>query len=534
MRRRPPGVRLARIILLIVAACAARVAQAQAQAQVPVPSQAPAQAIDALESAAPKPPNVVPQAREEPPRRLPLAGYANGSFFLRDPNDWFVLFPKGRLQIDWYNFLNRGATPEGVTSNSGQDTRPKDTLFIRRARIELQGTFIGHFDFTIAGEFVNLPSTGSYGTLNDGYIIVDYLSFLKLQVGQYDLPFTLENRTSDKLFDFMERSTAIRAFAVPAIKDLGAMVWGWLPREVAYYSVGVFNGDGPNFKNQDNNPALIGRAFVAPVAWMRAAERHGWMKRIEVGASFWWQQNTNLGGAAAPSTDHAQDDLLSMTTQGGVSFFNSSFAAGVDGSGNAIRSHLAPWGTTTKWAVEASVPIGKLGARFELIHQSLDLAQYNDAPNVKTLSLSRAEGVRGGRLDGFAYYIELYAWILGDTMFLDQPGLEPVPHIRRFAVAREPRWGLMVAVKYEHLGMDVSGLPVGTLNSMGQPMANPAQGHYELHTFALGLNAWGTKHVRLTANYVVNYIDGDAPNVTKNLFYQRLEHELLFRLAVGL
>src|SRR3954462_13986606 len=78
----------------------------------------------ATSSPAPEQPNVVPQAAIPPPPApvtppgiLPLAGYANGSFFLRDPNDWFVLFPKGRLQVDWYNFLNRGDKPASTTYN---------------------------------------------------------------------------------------------------------------------------------------------------------------------------------------------------------------------------------------------------------------------------------------------------------------------------------------------------------------------------------------------------------------------------------
>src|SRR5258706_13801931 len=83
----------------------------------------------------------------------PLAGY-NGSFFLRDPNDWFVLFPKGRLQIDAYTFGNRGDLPASATaSNASNDPRPNNSFFVRRARAELQGTFAKHFDFSTAGEF---------------------------------------------------------------------------------------------------------------------------------------------------------------------------------------------------------------------------------------------------------------------------------------------------------------------------------------------------------------------------------------------
>src|SRR5207244_381508 len=131
----------------------------------------------------------------------------------------------------WFNFLNRGDAPSGVDSNAAKDPRPKDTLFVRRARAELQGTFMGHFDFHIAGEFASTPATGATGTVADAYVIVDYLPYLKLQAGQFDLPFTLENRTSDKYFDFMERSVVVRSFGVPANKDQGAMLFGWLPKK---------------------------------------------------------------------------------------------------------------------------------------------------------------------------------------------------------------------------------------------------------------------------------------------------------------
>jgi len=63
---------------------------------------------------------------------------------------------------------------------------------------------------------------------------------------------------------------------------------------------------------------------------------------------------------------------------------------------------------------------------------------------------------------------------------------------------------------------------------------NPAVGSYTLHVFEIGLNAWLTKHIRLTGNYVLNYMGGDADNVKKGFYFQKPEHELLFRAAVQL
>jgi phosphate-selective porin len=479
------------------------------------------------------PPALVPVVREPLPPPPPLAGYANGSFFLRDPHDWFVLFPKGRLQIDSYNFLNRGSAPAGVDSNSSKDPRPRDTIFVRRARVELQGTVMKHFDFHIAGEYASTPATGSTGTVADAYVIVDYLPFLKLQGGQFDAPFTLENRTSDKYFDFMERSLAVRAFGVPTNKEQGAMLFGWLPRKVAYYSIGVFDGDGQNFRNQDNHFAVIGRAFVAPFAPFASGRQ--WMEDIWVGGSFWWQRNRNPGGAVTPNVGGAaQNDLPAMATQGGFGFFSTSYANGSDTAGNSIRSHLVPGGDTVKWALEANIPLKRVGARFELVHQSVDLTQYNDT-NPTNASLTRSTAGTGAKLDGYGYYVEVYGWLLGNSSFLETPGLEPAPRIKRFQVTTEPKWGLMLAAKYEHVGFNVAGLPSGAVDPGTQIAArDPAEGYYQIHAFELGLNGWATKHVRLTANYVLNYIDGDSGQVKKNFYYRRPEHELLFRLGVNL
>src|SRR5438128_112542 len=112
---------------------------ALAQPTEPSPSASPAAAT---ESPAPSPSPGAIMVPAPPMHHDPLAGYSNGGFFLRDPHDWFVLFPRGRMHIDSYFFLNRdgngdskgGAIP-GTINNGPKDNRPKDTIFIRRARV---------------------------------------------------------------------------------------------------------------------------------------------------------------------------------------------------------------------------------------------------------------------------------------------------------------------------------------------------------------------------------------------------------------
>ena len=67
---------------------------------------------------------------------------------LHDANDWFVLFPKARMQIDAYTFLNPGSLPPGIVDN-GPNRENKSTLFLRRARLEIIGTIARHFDYML-------------------------------------------------------------------------------------------------------------------------------------------------------------------------------------------------------------------------------------------------------------------------------------------------------------------------------------------------------------------------------------------------
>src|SRR5262249_21716993 len=141
------------------------------------------------------------------------------------------------------------------------------------------------------------------------------------------------------------------------------------------------------------------------------------------------------------------------------------------------------------WVFEVNIFWKWVGLRFEMVGQTIDLAQYNDTnPANATLARTAVGAVRGqgpAQLDGLGYYIEAYGWILGDVNFLETPGIEAAPRLKRFSVAKEPRWGLMLAAKYEHVAFDVTGLPAQADGSL-----DPAQGHYSIDVFELGLNAW--------------------------------------------
>jgi len=352
--------------------------------------------------------------------------------------------------------------------------------------------------------------------------VLNWTPLLQLEVGQFYTPFTLENPTSENYGDFMEKASPVR-YAVPSSREIGLMVFGEAPQQVARYWLGAFNGDGQNYKNLDNQPAIIGRAVLSPLALI--PEHPQWQSNVWLGGSFWTQKATNLGGAAPPSTTATQGDIASVTTQAGVSVFNSTYANGTDAANNAIRTHLAPDGRITKYALELNLPVFEqsVGLRAEYIYQSIDLSQYNDTATARAKAGS-------GKLSGGGGYVEAYAWI-GEKVDVDLPGLYKVPHWSGYVAPPPPRWAVMLAAKYEHLGFDVDGLP------SGKKAPDPASGSYSLDVFELGGSLWYTRHSRIMANYVLNYIgavDNSAAVAQKGPFFRKTDHELLFRFAVSL
>jgi Phosphate-selective porin O and P len=477
---------------------------------------------------------------DDPDLTAPLAGYSWKNFFLRDRHSWFVLVPKGRINVDWYNFLNRPPAAPGIVPNSTADAARaslRNQVFIRRARLGLAGTFARGIDFRVEADFASVAQAGQYATLADASVVINYWDYLKLEVGQFYSPFTLENQTSENFTDFMEKSAVVR-WAVPNTRDTGGMLFGEGPGHVVRWWFGLFDGSGQNFKNFDNRLAVQMRAIVAPLALWR--KHPAWAEEVWLGGSFWWRQYDNDALAQTPSTTGAAAlDLPSLTTTGGFSAFSSNYANGADANKNPIRSHLAPAGPTWKWALEVNVPVrGRYGVRAEYVHQAIDLHQYEDVnpspsagAGAGTGNPTRTDGPFA-HLDGWGAYVAAWAWIGGDIN-ADHPGLYSVPHWTGYVTPKPPRWAVLLAAKYEHVEFDITNLP------MVGSKPDPATGHYGLDTFALGASIWVTRHSRLMVNYLANYIGlGDparaAANATKNLFFQQFEHELLFRLQVNL
>jgi len=400
-----------------------------------------------------------------------------------------MLMPGGRLQVDGAFFSRQ---------------TPKSGLYLRRSIVELRG-WVGHtFYFDFGGDFAPVPPPGTQvapSVLPAADNFLAYAPFgdaLVVQAGQFDVPFTLDNRTSDTETDFIERSMVARSLGAPRNKDVGGMVHGLLWRRRVYYSVGLFNGEGAGFRNLDNQADAIGRVVVTPLAGS-----DGPLSGVSVGGSAW--RGNHVLGPEAPV----------QATPGGVVFFQPEWT----GSFGSPTFALHEQGTIQAFAGEVSFPIGsRFGVRGELVWKKQQLVEATVLP-------SGLNPIGAATLDGIAAYGEVWFWLLGDQRLRPAPGYEmPVRPGWTPGPPLEP--ALMLALRGEVLKEDL-GTDTTSLGDPGVATTRVVSG-------TAGLNYWRGRLVRLSANYVLNYWSGTSETILALIAAGRLEHEVLFRFALSL
>src|SRR5438874_13668606 len=152
-------------------------------------------------------------------------------------------------------------------------TALKDRFRLRRARINLTGDFAEQFDFKVEGEFENSDGISSGRTAFSATdIFVNWHQFAEANVkaGQWKAPFGLEQLTPDPSLIIIERS--LPTGAITPERQIGVQLWGkpltniWPgEKDLLTYYAGIFNGNGRNTTNNDNNNFMyVGRLESIP------------------------------------------------------------------------------------------------------------------------------------------------------------------------------------------------------------------------------------------------------------------------------
>lgn len=143
----------------------------------------------------------------------------------------------------------------------------QDRFLVRRARVNLRGSFGKDWSFKLESDFGanTLGSSSNYrAQLTDAHLDWTPHPAAQVRLGQFKTPFGWEQLLSDTQNPFVERS--LPNDRLTAGRQIGLGLSGSVLDKRLEYSVGAFNGNGVNNSNNDNsNFFTAGR--VAFKAW---------------------------------------------------------------------------------------------------------------------------------------------------------------------------------------------------------------------------------------------------------------------------
>ncbi|MEH2870204.1 porin [Segatella copri] len=173
---------------------------------------------------------------------------------------------------------------------NGQKDAESNSFNIRMARISLEGRIAGDFYWKTQIQFNGNTSTlGSSPRMVDLFAEWQKYEYFKVKIGQFKNPFTFENpmhpidqgfmgysQNVSKLAGFSDRAGEHASNG----RDIGLQFQGDFlknanGRNLLHYQIGVFNGQGTNTKDVDQQKNVIGGVWVMPVSGMRIGA-FGW------------------------------------------------------------------------------------------------------------------------------------------------------------------------------------------------------------------------------------------------------------------
>ena len=173
---------------------------------------------------------------------------------------------------------------------SGQKNAESNSFNIRMGRIALEGRIADDFYWKTQIQFNgNTSNLGSSPRMVDLFAEWQKYEYFKVKVGQFKNPFTFENpmhpidqgfmgysQNVSKLAGFSDRAGEHASNG----RDIGLQLQGDFlknanGRNLLHYQVGVFNGQGTNTKDVDNQKNVIGGIWLMPVSGMRIGA-FGW------------------------------------------------------------------------------------------------------------------------------------------------------------------------------------------------------------------------------------------------------------------
>ncbi|MET0340132.1 MAG: porin [Polyangiales bacterium] len=417
-----------------------------------------------------------PIAPEDPPRAR--VDYSDGTFYLRSREDHVVMVVGGRAHLDVYAFAGEGIAAYERSNGTGL----KPNFLFRRFVLEMGGIIRKKWFYWLGGNFAPSGVDANQapvhpGNVYDGFVGYLFRPNLRLYFGQYNAPFTMENVTSSRWLDLMERALTVRTLATPYNKADGLMLWGETAHKHLEAQLGGFGGDGMNRPNIDARFDVMARVLVRPLA-----SRSDALQRFHVGGGLRHGRR---------DADHVRYDAPNLSTPGGYTFWTARHGSGAD------ETHVMPARRQMAFAGEAYLPFARFDLRGEFV--------YLHEERREALASARDVSVRGGALEGFGSYAQLGIWLAGTPRISGHPagtyGVLKVPN----DIGAQAPYALQLVLRGEALRLSYRsnsrfGASQGRLDARTDAI--------EVNALQVALNYWATKHVRLTVQHSLYHFPG--------------------------
>jgi hypothetical protein len=500
---------------------------APAQAAPPAETPPPPPPAPGAAPAAVEPPAAVPSPfpeGESPDERMDLAGW-NSGFFIRDSRDMFRFYPHFLAEMDFYSSAG-GGVYAGSDPKAPKDVKAADVaaglkprLFVRRARIGFEAELLkrwsagailefggqqvgnlagnqeqlaappGQSPTATSGRYAAVESVATTPTPADVYINYSVCKCFNIQIGHFNIPFSMDNRTGGLFYPEIERTAAIRSFVLGnSPRDIGGMIWGELGPRVFVYELGVFGGDGQNRPSVDARVDFIGRMFVRPFAGGATSDIEKW---------------TQIGVSARHGDRDPQSvayDYANITTSQGFALWKPTYA---DSTGRLV--HIIPSGSQNEIGGELRLQVGRFAFQGEAY-----FVANNTREAIDGYQLTNTE--RLGRMKGVGWYGQINVWPVGDKFFALEPGIYRPRHLdlSQKPPARMPHGLELVGI--------VSGINAsykGATRMESKPDAKTPMSDITIYQFTAQANYWHTRHARVGFAYSA-YLTPDSGDPTKN------------------
>ncbi len=383
--------------------------------------------------AAEEPASATKAAATAPPKDEIRTMYRDGLAF--ENADKSVSFrANGRVQADYRNF----GSPDAANAN---------TFDIRRANISARAAFYNDYEVLIDADFATTISH-----LNNAYLNAAWWKAAQIRVGQFKLPFSLEELTSDTFIDFQERSLVN---SLTAGRARGVMLHG-APVKGFQYGLAYSNGAGKN--TNDTNNVVDDKTFSGRAAYNFA-------QMLEQKDAVY-----HLGAAFSNGTVPVQSPSIGRTEARGIGFFA---PLAFDGT-NIDRK---------RYGLEGALAYGPVKLQSEYI--------LNRFEGTSTLGVNFDRKIHG-------YYAAIN-WLITGEHYADAYSSGVFGRIKpkvNFAPGRGPgAWE--VGLRYSKFDASdfLAGNPVGT-------GVLPAVSANQAHAWTVGLKWLPNPNSRVMLNYV--------------------------------